>query len=144
MIYLDNSATTQPDRNMLNAVVEEVYQFYGNPSSQHDAGMDAKDLLEDARVKVASAINARPSEVMFTSGGTEANSLALSHHEWEHWETVFVSDVEHSSVWYAGTPDDEDENWIRVTEDGTLDFDHLDYLIEDQNRKMGRQRGRRT
>jgi cysteine desulfurase len=96
MIYLDNSATTQPDKEMLHAVAEESYKIYGNPSSQHEAGMDAKDLLEDARLKVADVINARPSEVYFTSGGTEANAIALTVSS-KRW----CSALEHSSVYNA-------------------------------------------
>src|SRR6516165_9722693 len=77
LIYLDNNATTP----MLPEVVEAMrpYQtdFYGNPASAHQAGRHARQALEDARERTADILDAHPDEVIFTSGGTEANNLAL-------------------------------------------------------------------
>src|SRR5439155_11680400 len=77
LIYLDNNATTP----MLPAVAEAMRPFltevYGNPASAHRAGRRARQALEDAREKTAAILDAHPDEVIFTSGGTEANNLAL-------------------------------------------------------------------
>ncbi|MHA2404803.1 MAG: aminotransferase class V-fold PLP-dependent enzyme, partial [Candidatus Kariarchaeaceae archaeon] len=117
MIYLDNNSTTQPDHNMLNAAQEVIYRSYGNPSSQHEIGMDARDILEDARVKVAKVINARPSEIIFTSGGTEANNLALNKTWYGATEdSVITFKTEHSSVWTnCGYELDVDEGGLADT-----------------------------
>jgi cysteine desulfurase len=76
MIYLDHNATTPVD----NRVKEEILRaldIFGNPSSSHILGREAKEILEEARQKVAELIGADPSEIVFTSGGTESNNLAL-------------------------------------------------------------------
>ncbi len=77
MIYLDNSATTPPER----AVADEIYtlltQDFGNPSSFHRAGLDANKHLQQARGSVAAALGCETEEIYFTSGGTEANNLAV-------------------------------------------------------------------
>jgi cysteine desulfurase len=76
-IYLDNAATTPMDERVIEAMLPYMKIFYGNASSVHKPGREAKVLLEDARDVVADFIGARPSEIYFTSGGTEANNFAI-------------------------------------------------------------------
>jgi cysteine desulfurase len=76
-IYLDNAATTPFDERVFEAMLPYMKQSFGNASSVHKFGRDAKVLLEDARDTVADFIGARPSEIFFTSGGTEANNAAI-------------------------------------------------------------------
>ena len=76
MIYLDNAATTRPDPAVLEAMAR-AKEDYGNASSLHRLGVAAAKAVEKARAEVAEALQARPEEVVFTSGGTEANNLAL-------------------------------------------------------------------
>lgn len=76
-IYLDNAATTPPDERVVEAMLPYMKTFYGNASSVHKPGREAKVLLEDARDVIADFIGARPSEIFFTSGGTEANNFAI-------------------------------------------------------------------
>lgn len=76
-IYLDNAATTPLDERVVEAMLPYMKTFYGNASSVHKPGRDAKVLLEDARDVIADFIGARPSEIFFTSGGTEANNFAI-------------------------------------------------------------------
>jgi cysteine desulfurase len=76
-IYLDNAATTPLDKRVLEAMMPWLKENYGNASSVHSFGREAKVLLEDARDTVAGFIGATPSEVYFTSGATEANNFAL-------------------------------------------------------------------
>ncbi|MCP2035222.1 cysteine desulfurase [Planomicrobium sp. HSC-17F08] len=75
MIYLDNSATTQPRKEVLEAFVKVNEQFYANPASIHQMGNEAEDLLEGARTQIKHILNME--HVVFTSGGTESNNLAL-------------------------------------------------------------------
>jgi cysteine desulfurase len=77
LVYADNAATTQISDNALNAMMPLFKENYGNPSSLHSVGQRAKEYLEDARAKVAKAINAEPSTIYFTSGGSEADNQAL-------------------------------------------------------------------
>lgn len=77
MIYLDNAATTQVSEEVLEAMLPYYREFYGNPGSLHDYGLKAAKAVEQARETIAATINARPENIIFTSGGSEANSLAI-------------------------------------------------------------------
>ena len=77
MIYLDNSATTQVDEDVARAAFEAMTVNYGNPSSPYMLGRDALTLLTQARHQVAQVIGAPTRRLFFTSGGTEANNLAV-------------------------------------------------------------------
>ncbi|MDR1014119.1 MAG: cysteine desulfurase [Coriobacteriales bacterium] len=76
--YLDNAATTRPYPEVVDAVAEALAENWGNPSSVHHKGKDAKAVLEQSRARIADALGVEPPEVYFTSGGTEANNLAIS------------------------------------------------------------------
>jgi cysteine desulfurase len=77
MIYLDNSATTKPDPRVVEAMMPFLHDGFGNPSSIYEIGRSARIALEEARAKVAAAIGAEESEIVFTSSGTEANNHAM-------------------------------------------------------------------
>lgn len=76
-VYLDNNATTPLNSDVLEAMMPYMVGLYGNPSSVHRYGRLARDALEQARIQVANLVGAQPKEVIFTSGGTEANNLAI-------------------------------------------------------------------
>ena len=76
-IYLDHNATTPVAPEVLHIVTSVLQDQMGNPSSVHSMGRSARVLIDEAREQVASLIGASPSEIVFTSGGTEANNLAL-------------------------------------------------------------------
>ena len=69
-VYADNAATTAMRESAVRAYVETAKKFYGNPSSLHTVGQDAKALLEDCRAEIAKLLNAKPKEIIFTSGGS--------------------------------------------------------------------------
>ena len=77
MIYLDNAASTQIHESILNSMLPYLKEQYGNPSSIHRYGRLSRKAIEKARKQVAELINADPSEILFTSGGTESNNTAL-------------------------------------------------------------------
>ncbi len=77
MIYADNAATTKMSASAVEVMAGLINETYGNPSSLYGFGQKAKEVLEDARAKVASAIGAEPSEIIFTSGGSEADNQAI-------------------------------------------------------------------
>ena len=76
-IYADNAATTKPSQAAIDAMLVCLHEQYGNPSSLYSTGQQAKDILEQAREDVAAVINAKPVEILFTSGGSEADNQAI-------------------------------------------------------------------
>ena len=76
-VYADNAATTQMSRVAIEAMVPYFDKVYGNPSSLHSVGQEAKEALEDARARVAACLGCEPREVIFTSGGSEADNQAI-------------------------------------------------------------------
>src|SRR5499425_2317876 len=81
LVYLDHAATTPMLAEALAAMTEELARL-GNPSSLHNAGRRARRVVEESREQIAEAFSARPSEVIFTSGGTEADNLAVKGLFW--------------------------------------------------------------
>ena len=76
-IYLDNSATTKPTKNVIKAINKTLKNNYGNPSSLHNKGLKAEKILKKTRKSIAEKLEVSSNEILFTSGGTEANNLAL-------------------------------------------------------------------
>ena len=76
-VYADNAATTKMSSVAINAMVPYFDQIYGNPSSLHSVGQEAKEALEDARARVAACLGCEPREIYFTSGGSEADNQAI-------------------------------------------------------------------
>jgi cysteine desulfurase len=76
-IYLDNAATTQTDPEVVQAMLPYLGAHFGNPSSIHSFGRVTRTAIEQARKQIASFLGASPSELFFTSGGTEANNMAI-------------------------------------------------------------------
>jgi cysteine desulfurase len=98
MIYADYNATTPLDPEVRAAMAEALERTFGNPSSMHGAGQAARRLVERARAGVAGLIGAEPDEIVFTSGGTEADNLALQAAAAGPRRTVVASSVEHKAV----------------------------------------------
>lgn len=100
-IYLDHSATTPVRPEVAEIVLEHMTDKFGNPSSVHSYGREARESLDKARGQVARAINAQPEEVIFTSGGTEADNLAITgaamHHQGKG-RHIITTAVEHHAV----------------------------------------------
>ncbi len=100
-VYLDNSATTCAHPQVVEAVVDALTHNYGNPSSMHSMGVQGEKILKQARRSVAKAIGATDKEVIFTSGGTEANNLAIFGTAKSYRKVgkhIITTEVEHPSV----------------------------------------------
>ncbi len=100
-VYFDNAATTRPCPEAVRAVSDAMTEIFANPSSSHRAGRAAKALLDASRAKVAAALGAKPEEIFFTSGGTEADNWAVlggaysKRHEGRH---IITTAAEHDAV----------------------------------------------
>ena len=88
-VYLDNAATTRVDEKVLREMLPYYYEYYGNPSSVHIKGQEAKKAIEKARKIIAESINAKPEEIYFTSGGTESNNWALKGLFFKNYPILF-------------------------------------------------------
>lgn len=132
-VYLDWNATT-PLRPEARAAMTAAMDLVGNPSSIHAEGRAARAVLEQARAAVASAAGGEPRNLVFTSGGTEANALALAPGSWglpQAIDCVIVSRIEHASVLAGGRFAARKVETIRVTRQGIVDLDHLRQLLAD-------------
>ncbi|MBR4165755.1 MAG: cysteine desulfurase [Lachnospiraceae bacterium] len=119
-IYLDNSATTMVAPEVREEMMAALGEDYGNPSSLHRKGSDAEMMLKKAKERVASPLKADPREIYFTSGGTEANNLALlggARAKKRQGDHVIISAVEHPSV--SAAAEELAREGFRVTRIGT-------------------------
>ena len=100
IVYLDNAATTQVDEKVLRAMLPFFNEKYGNASSLHQRGQEAKMALEESREIIAKSINAKVEEIIFTSGGTESNNLAIKGLAFAYPEKkhIIISKIEHDCV----------------------------------------------
>jgi cysteine desulfurase len=133
-VYLDWNATT-PLRPEAKAAMAKAWELVGNPSSVHAEGRQARRLIEEARSAVATAVGAASRNVIFTSGGTEANALALGPGARRAGSPpvrrILISAVEHASVLTGGRFAPELVGRIGVTSDGVIDLDDLRRKLAD-------------
>ncbi|MBO7157059.1 MAG: aminotransferase class V-fold PLP-dependent enzyme, partial [Clostridia bacterium] len=120
MIYFDHAATA-PLHPKAKEAMAEAMEVLGNPSSLHTAGSGAKRLLEQSRAAVAEALGCEPGEILFTSGGTEANALALHGRK-----KILTSPMEHPSV--AGNCGNA--LLLPVTPKGTVSLDTVETAVK--------------
>ena len=134
-VYLDWNATT-PLRPEARAAMAAAWEFQGNPSSVHAEGRQARRLVEEARSSVADAVGANKQNVVFTSGGTEANALALTpglrRASGTAVERLLVSAIEHASVLSGGRFPSRAIASVGVTRSGVLDLERLRSALRDR------------
>jgi len=140
-IYLDNAATTPLDPEVLNVMVPMMQKQFGNPSSIHAYGREVKAAIEAARKTVARLIHASPSEIFFTSGGTEANNMAirctLRDLGIKH---AITSPLEHHAVLHTLEEMEKEGkirlSFVKVDSKGTIDLAHLEELLASNERSL--------
>jgi cysteine desulfurase len=130
-IYLDNAAATPLDKQVFATMQPYLTDQFYNPSAQYEAGRAVKKDLEVARAKVAHWFGARPSEIVFTAGGTEANNLIINGVMQQYPDAnLIMSSVEHDSI--LRPAEQYNHKLAPVLPDGTLDIQQCLNLIDDQ------------
>jgi cysteine desulfurase len=136
-VYLDNGATTQVDKEVVKAMLPYFTKEYGNASSLHYAGSNAQKALSDARKKFAEYINALPEEIIFTSGGTESDNIALqgvvkyfkANNDNNGGKVhIITSNIEHPAILNtckALENEGAEVTYLDVDEDGIISLDQL-------------------
>jgi cysteine desulfurase len=134
-IYLDNAATTPLDPEVFEAMKPFLLEDYGNPSSTHSHGRRVKAAIESARKKVAELLNCTPGEIIFTSGGTEAdNAILTSAIRTYGIKNVISSSIEHHAVENTliqlQKSDGFKLHYVNIDAKGNVDYKHLEDLLE--------------
>lgn len=140
-VYLDNAATTPLDPEVIKVMVETMQENYGNPSSIHAYGRQVKTIVEKARKTVAHLLKASPSEIFFTSGGTEADNMAIVRAIMDLGITHAISSpIEHHAVLHTLEEQERLGNikldFVRIDEIGNVDLAHLRELLENNPRSL--------
>lgn len=135
MIYLDNGATTPVHERVKKAILNILDNHFGNPSSLHQLGLDAEKKIKEARVEVAKTLGVKEKNVVFTSGGSESNNLAIKGalgtytNRGKH---IIVSSIEHASIYYQAKKLSEegfDVDFAKVDKNGFVDLENLKNMI---------------
>lgn len=136
-IFLDNAATTRIDPQVIAAMTDVMERVYGNPSSTHSFGREARAEIEKARRKVASLIGASPAEVFFTSGGTEADNMAICCAVRDLGvRHIITSPIEHHAVLHSVEAEQKAGrvrvSMVRLLHNGHIDLGHLEELLKQE------------
>ncbi len=137
MIYLDYAASTPVDEDVLENFIEVTKKEYANPNSNHDLGLNAKKMIDDATSNIANLLNVSPEEIIYTSGATESNNLAIrgiAERYKNKGKHIIVSSLEHNSIIASCTYLQEngyDIDLLPINSDGLVDIDALKELIRE-------------
>ena len=134
-VYFDNAATTPIHQEVIEAMKKVMDEEFGNPSSTHYYGRKARTIIEDARKKIASILNCTPGEIFFTSGGTEADNMAIRKSVDDLGvKNIITSAIEHHAVLHtieelkhAGKVD---VHFVNLLPDAHIDLTHLELLLQ--------------
>lgn len=138
MIYLDNGATTKPHADVINSYKQVSERFFANPSSIHELGGRVDDLQTEAREQIANLLGVTADEIIFTSGGTEANNLAIKGIALEHQgrgKHIITTEVEHPSVYESCKALEQlgfDVTYLPVDAYGTVTVDEVEEALRDE------------
>ena len=134
-VYLDSAATTQMRPEVITKITEVMQDDYGNPSSTHSFGRSAKSLIEKARKTIAKQLNVTAAEIIFTSGGTEADNLALNSAVRDLGvKRIITSEIEHHAVLYSVNQlkacFDIEVEYVNLTAEGEVDLKDLENRLK--------------
>ncbi len=135
-VYFDNAASTKLREELLDDLVELNKNIYANPSASHNLGRESRALIENARITVAKSLNVEAKDILFTSGATEANNLAINGvaSVLGPEKEIICSSIEHSSI-FRLMKELEDKGYkvkyINTKSDGTIDIEHFKTLLNE-------------
>lgn len=141
-VYLDNAATTRVRKSVIAKMQDALSNFYGNPSSTHSFGRSAKTAVESARKTIAKHLNAQASEIIFTSGGTEADNMILRCAVRDLGvKTIIISRIEHHAVLHTAEDLQKecgiDLQFVQLDDYGNPKLSHLEELLKkDDSKKL--------
>ncbi|AUC81670.1 cysteine desulfurase family protein [Lacinutrix sp. Bg11-31] len=140
-VYFDSAATTQLRTEVVEKMTTTMHECYGNASSTHSFGRTSKSMVESARKTVAKQLNCSASEIIFTSGGTEADNLALRSAVRDLGvKTIITSRIEHHAVLYTVNQLEHEYGiivkFVDLDEDGHINYSHLEELLQSPKKKM--------
>src|SRR6218665_943777 len=140
-VYLDNASTTAMRPEVIQEMTKVMLEDFGNPSSTHSFGRNAKTILELSRKSIAKHLNATAQEIIFTSGGTEANNWIMrSAVEDLKVQRIITSKIEHHAVLHTVWALQEEYkiqvDYVNVNPDGSLDLTHLSNLLSDEKKTL--------
>lgn len=139
MIYLDYSATTPTNEEVLNTFVKTSRDFIGNPNSLHSLGVQAKKLMNKATEQLANLLHIKAEELIYTSGATEANNLAIKGIIGKYpnrGRQIITTPLEHSSVLEPLNKLEKNGyhiRYVKLNEDGTVNMEHLKQLLDEED-----------
>lgn len=137
MIYLDYNATTPIDKEVAEAMIPYLHGYFGNPSSIHKMGIEAKNVIEKARRQVADLLNAEIDEIVFTSGGSESNNTVLkgvAHTFKDKGNHIITSQIEHPAILKPCRYLEKlgyDVSYVKVDKSGLVNPFDIDKLIKE-------------
>ncbi len=134
-VYLDNAATTPVAPEVVEAMIPVLFHTFGNPSSTHAFGRQAKALLENSRRSIAQALNCAPSELIFTSGGTEADNMALHAAVTQLGvKRIITTSIEHHAVGHTAealkVSDGIEVVYLALDAKGNVNWQELEQLLQ--------------
>ncbi|PBJ12413.1 cysteine desulfurase family protein [Flavobacterium sp. ACN6] len=140
-VYLDNASTTAIRPEVIQEMTKIMAEDFGNPSSTHSFGRNGKTILELSRKSIAKHLNCTAQEIIFTSGGTEADNWILrSAVEDLKIERIITSKIEHHAVLYPVLALQEEYNiqidYVNINPDGSIDLTHLSNLLSDEKKTL--------
>lgn len=140
-VYLDNAATTPIDPEVLKEMYKVMENYYGNPSSIHSHGREVRALIERSRKTIANLLHTSPAEIFFTSGGTEADNMAIrcgiTDNNLKH---AITSRLEHHAVLHTLEAMEKDGaiklSYVNVDNQGNINYNHLEELLQSNGRTL--------
>lgn len=138
-IYFDNAATTKVDKGVIKAMLPYFNKKFGNASSLHSFGNEARKAVEDSRKTIAEKLNALPEEIIFTSGGTESDNLAIKGFAYANKDKgnhIITSKVEHHAVLNVCKfleSQGFEVTYLNVNSEGIIDLEEFKKAITEKN-----------
>ena len=139
-IYFDNAATTQVRKEVVHKIAEILSTEFGNPSSTHSIGRSSKSILENCRKEIAAHFKVSPAEIIFTSGGTEADNLIINSCVRDlKVERIITSKIEHHAVLHTIQDLSNELNiqidYVQLDQNGMINYDHFEKLLKNSSSK---------